>query len=246
MFGTNGFVKVSERNWGRPAASEGLRKIRSDPVLPRIAEGQARVGSSARKVSIEDADAGSLPQVSGGLVAKRATAFKHATSLLPPASVEEATNAALASIEDIRSSVEHFQGRSNGDKEAFVEEASDVREDLRYRLARYRYARRIEPPPPPLAMDPAFEPAPPRPVQVAAAQIMSSSCLRSFQPDRRRAQLAEQAEHRRLRLEAAKTKRELSHQELEEKTLADIDRYLQRMEHYELEKNSSRSGGRVA
>ena len=85
MFGTNGFVKVrspifrsrslrgagrprhgflrevSERNWGRPAASEGLRKslgaeqstsqraaepaeperalrIRSDPVLPRIAE----------------------------------------------------------------------------------------------------------------------------------------------------------------------------------------------------------------
>ena len=82
------------------------------------------------------------------------------------------------------------------------------------------YARRIEPPPPPLAMDPAllssnqtmphftatdavpsnmelrFEPAPPRPVQVAAAQIMSSSCLRSFQPDRRRAQLAEQAEHR--------------------------------------------------
>lgn len=140
--------------------------------------------------------------------------------------------------------MEHFQGRSNGDKEAFVEEASDVREDLRYRLARYRYARRIEPPPPPLAMDPAFEPAPPRPVQVAAAQIMSSSCLRSFQPDRRRAQLAEQAEHRRLRLEAAKTKRELSHQELEEKTLADIDRYLQRMEHYELEKNSSRSGGR--
>ena len=57
--------------------------------------------------------------------------------------------------------MEHFQGRSNGDKarcstrqppccrvpkpaavrkseqEAFVEEASDVREDLRYRLARY-------------------------------------------------------------------------------------------------------------
>eukprot|EP00439_Symbiodinium_sp_Y106_P033751 s6233_g4.t1 len=245
MFGTNGFVKVSERNWGRPAASEGLRKIRSDPVLPRIAEGQGRVLASARKVSIDAAD-GSLPHVSGGLVAKRATAFRHATSLLPPASVEEATNAALASIEDIRSSVEHFQGRSNGDKEAFLDEPTDLREDLRYRLARYRYARRIEPPPPPLAMDPAFGPAPPRPVQVAAAQaqIMSSSCLRSFQPDRRRAQLAEQAEHRRLRLEAAKTKRELSHQEVEEKTLADIDRYLQRMEHYELEKNSSRSGGR--
>ncbi|CAE7446087.1 XI-2 [Symbiodinium pilosum] len=128
--------------------------------------------------------------------------------------------------------------------EAICDEPADLREDLRYRLARYRYTRRIEPPPPPLAMDPAFEPAPPKPIQVAAAQVMSSTSLRSFQPQRRRVQLAVQAEHRRLRLEAARTRRELTQQELEEKTLADMDRYLQRMEQFEMEKNSSRAGGR--
>ncbi|CAE7245775.1 TPT1 [Symbiodinium natans] len=241
MFGTNGFVKVSDRNWGRPAACEGLRKIRSDPVLPRIAEARVVGSSSARKASVAETDIGSIPQASAG--AKRGTVFRPVASLLPPASVEEVTNAALASIEDIRSSLDHFQGRSSADKEAICDEPSDLREDLRHRLARYRYTRRIEPPPPPLAMDPAFEPAPPRPMQAAAVQVMSSSCLRSFQPQRRRAQLAEQAEHRRLRLESAKTKRELTHQELEEKTMADMDRYIQRMEQYELEKNSSRAGG---
>ena len=37
----------------------------------------------------------------------------------------------------------------------------------------------------------------------------------------------------------------LDSQELEEKTLADMDRYLQRMEQFEMEKNSSRAGGRL-
>jgi len=242
MFGTNGFVKVSDRNWGRPAASESLRKIKSDPILPKISESHLARSNSARNVSVVDTDAGSSLQQNSSALAKRGTVVRHRNSVLPPAKVEEVTSAALASIEDIRSSMEHFQGRSTLEQAAASEEPRDDQEDLRYRLAKYRYTRRIEPPPPPLAMDPAFDPAPPRPVQVAVP-VMSATYLRGFLPQRRRVQLAEQAEHRRLRLEAAKTKRELQSEELEEKTLADMDRYLHRMEQFELERHATRPGG---
>eukprot|EP00913_Durusdinium_trenchii_P032555 g30477.t1 len=147
---------------------------------------------------------------------------QQALSLLPPGRLEEVTNAALASIDGIRSSMEHFQGRpgqetwsKNLEESNEVDERPedpDALEDLQFRLACYRYSRRIEPPPLPLAMDPSFGPAPPRP-DPPVPIVMSSTQLRSFQPQRRRVRLAEQAEHRRLRNEAAKVKRQIAEQD---------------------------------
>jgi len=241
MFGTNGFVKVSDRTrhadarWRAAAAADlgGLRKVRSDPVLPRI--------ESSKKLIQMDVD------LDDGTVRRRhrtRTDSKVAPALLPPARLEEVTNEALASIEGIRSSMEHFQGRREGhEQDAQPQEDPDALEDLQYRLACYRYSRRIEPPPPPLGMDPTFEPAPPRVDQMASIQRPSASHLESFLPQRRRVKLAEQAETRRLRLESAKVKRQLNEQEQSEKVVAEVDRYLQRMDRFDVEKRACRAGG---
>lgn len=167
---------------------------------------------------------------------------QQALSLLPPGRLEEVTNAALASIDGIRSSMEHFQGRPGQEVDERPEDP-DALEDLQFRLACYRYSRRIEPPPLPLAMDPSFGPAPPRP-DPPVPIVMSSTQLRSFQPQRRRVRLAEQAEHRRLRNEAAKVKRQIAEQENTERYSAEMDRYMRRMDRFENDKRMSRTGGR--
>lgn len=229
MFGTNGFVKVSDRTWDQPPSFIGLRKVRSDPVLQTVnaqKRHQTRVGAG---------DEGSHPH--------RDTENKQqALSLLPPGRLEEVTNAALASIDGTRSSMEHFQGRPGQEVDERPEDP-DALEDLQFRLACYRYSRRIEPPPLPLAMDPSFGPAPPRP-DPPVPIVMSSTQLRSFQPQRRRVRLAEQAEHRRLRNEAAKVKRQIAEQENTERYSAEMDRYMRRMDRFENDKRMSRTGGR--
>ncbi|CAJ1359924.1 unnamed protein product [Effrenium voratum] len=224
MFGTNGFSKVSDRDWGQPAGA--LRKVRSDPVLTRLPEVAATSGEVVQERRWHG---------------RRSSAGKNGAALpFPLAKLDEVTSAALASIEGIRSSMEHFQGKPSEDA---VHQDPDALEDLQYRLACYRYSRRVEPPPPPLAMDPAFGPAPPKAAPPPAAQVMSSTRLQGFQPSRRLVKLAMQAEHRRLRLEAAKTKRQLTEQELAEKFSADLGRYEQRMVQFE-QKRVSQVGGR--
>eukprot|EP00438_Fugacium_kawagutii_P010031 Skav212663 [mRNA] locus=scaffold1227:430207:447647:+ [translate_table: standard] len=152
----------------------GLRQVRSDPVLPRI--------DSSKKLHMMDAvdramaDDGSAPSHARRRLRSDSYMAKAApSSLMPPGRLEEVSGEVLASIEGIRSSMEHFQGRRSADQDAHREQDPDAFEDLQQRLACYRflaegllafasieflgargYARRIEPPPPPLAMDPSL------------------------------------------------------------------------------------------
>eukprot|EP00435_Cladocopium_sp_Y103_P036146 s2853_g9.t1 len=241
MFATNGFIKVSERRMDAARASRaaaglgGLRQVRSDPALPRI--------ESSKKLHMVDRVADD-----SGVHRRHRADSKLVSALMPPGRLEEVTGEVLASIEGIRSSMEHFQGRRKAIEDVHQEQDPDALEDLQQRLACYRYARRIEPPAPPLAMDPSFDPAPPRAFAQLAIPRPSASHLESFLPQRRRVKLAEQAETRRLRLEAAKVKRQISEQERtrspehSEKTSKEVDRYLQRMDRFESFKRASRPG----
>lgn len=102
----------------------------------------------------------------------------------------------------------NFQGVKQVQCDVAVKDPDDL-EDLQHRLELYRYSRRIEPPPLPLAMDPAFGPAPPKPLPTQ--RVMSASQLRSFQPELRRRKLQEQAETRRAPCAVLLPSQEASH-----------------------------------
>lgn len=234
MFGSDGFARISVQNWqGRGGgARPGLRRVRSDPGLPSIkqaADSNARAAFSAVDAALSVGT--SRPRL------KHRGAHKlwgGQTRAADPEHFVEDAQSIASSIAGIRSSIEQFQGCKNvsdrGEANKDVETEEDLH-DLEHRLLQYRYARRIEEPPPPLSLDPLFEDIPEKAKTSTDAldRNVSPQALRRFHPEERALVIAEQAESRRLRLEAAKAKKMTADQHHQQRWLAEAERYENRM-----------------
>jgi len=234
MFGSDGFARISVQNWqGRDGgASPRMRRVRSDPGLPRIkqtAERNARAAFSA--VDMAMSVGASRPRLRHRNVSKLRGGQVHVAD---PANFVEDAQSIASSIEGIRSSIEQFQGCKNADDRSEasknVEPEEDL-QDLEHRLLQYRYARRIEDPPPPLSLEPLFEDIPEKEKtgKHAVDRNVSPQALRRFHPKERASVIAGQAETRKVRLEAARAKKMTADQQHQQRWMAEAERYENRM-----------------
>eukprot|EP00931_Biecheleriopsis_adriatica_P105268 TRINITY_DN79830_c0_g1_i1.p1 TRINITY_DN79830_c0_g1~~TRINITY_DN79830_c0_g1_i1.p1 ORF type:complete len:699 (-),score=143.61 TRINITY_DN79830_c0_g1_i1:19-2115(-) len=248
MFRTDGFARLSQQDFQKEATSKALTKSSSEPILPRLQK-VARKGHHKSTGNLAGSAAAAAAAVSEAVAsttrsrppgAKRANrqAFFNVTeqrrlSVEIDKDFGNAINSVSASISEIRSSVDQFQGCKSSEADAPVvkrSEAEQDAEDLRERLMHYRYARRLESPPPPLSSDPLFEDIPPAPSRAGNPRIVSSTQLKGFLPSRRRTKIAEEAELRKQKLAAAKNRRESAQQESTERNVAELQRHAQRMQ----------------
>lgn len=236
------------QNWrgSSDGARPALRKVRSDPGLPSIrqaADTNARAAFSAVDAALSVGT--SQPRLKQRGAHKRGGSQ---TRVADPEHFVEDAQSIASSIAGIRSSIEQFQGSKNendrGDTDKDVGTEEDLH-DLEHRLLQYRYARRIEEPPPPLSLDPLFEdvPAKEKPSKEAVDRNVSPEALRRFHPEERALALAEQAESRKLRVRAARAKKTTADRHHQQRWLAEAKRYENRMAQLENAREQRRLHG---